>query len=76
MLQANPSAVSGYDETKPDLLNNQAGNYQYLKDAEGHDDVRAFFEEVARQDADRAQKAHQLLGQLTSSTAGLQPSQN
>ncbi len=47
---------------------------KYLQDAEGHDDVRAFFEEVARQDAERAQKAHQLLGQLTSSTAGLQPS--
>ncbi len=47
---------------------------KYLKDAEGHDDVRAFFEEVARQDADRAVKAHQLLGQLTSAS-GLQPSQ-
>jgi len=40
----------------------------YLKDAEGHDDVRAFFEEVARQDADRAVRAHQFLGQLTSSS--------
>jgi hypothetical protein len=47
---------------------------KYLKDAEGHDDVRAFFEEVARQDADRAVKAHQLLGRLTSAS-GLQPSQ-
>jgi hypothetical protein len=41
---------------------------KYLKDAEGHDDVRAFFEEIARQDADRALRAHQFLGQLTSST--------
>jgi hypothetical protein len=48
---------------------------KYLQDAQGHDDVRAFFEEVARQDAERAQKAHQLLGQLTSK-AGLQPSHN
>ena len=45
---------------------------RYLQDAEGHDDVRAFFEEVARQDADRAVRAHQLLGQLTSS-GGLSP---
>ena len=48
---------------------------KYIKDAEGHDDVRAFFEEVARQDADRAVRAHQLLGQLTSSS-GLSPSQS
>jgi hypothetical protein len=45
---------------------------KYLEDAEGHDDVRAFFEEVARQDADRAVRAHQLLVQLTSSS-GLSP---
>jgi hypothetical protein len=45
---------------------------KYLRDAEGHDDVRAFFEEVARQDADRAVRAHELLGQLTSSS-GLSP---
>src|SRR3954469_21645876 len=48
---------------------------KYLQDAQGHDDVRAFFEEVARQDAGRAQKPHQLLGQLTSK-AGLQPAHN
>ena len=47
---------------------------KYLQDAEGHDDVRAFFEEVARQDAERAVKAHQLLGSLTSGSAGLSPS--
>jgi hypothetical protein len=46
---------------------------KYLRDAEGHEDVRAFFEEVARQDADRAVRAHQLLGSLTSSS-GLSPS--
>jgi hypothetical protein len=45
---------------------------KYLQDAEGHDDVRTFLEEVARQDADRAVRAHQLLGQLTSSS-GLSP---
>ena len=48
---------------------------KYLKDAEGHEDVRAFFEEVARQDADRAVRAHQLLGRLTS-RSGLSPSQS
>ena len=47
---------------------------KFIKDAEGHDDVRAFFEEVARQDAERAVKAHQLLGSLTSGSAGLSPS--
>jgi hypothetical protein len=41
---------------------------KYLKDAEGHDDVKAFFEEVARQDADRVLRAHQLLGSLTSAS--------
>jgi RHS repeat-associated protein len=34
-LMALPSAVSGYDETKADLLNNQSGNYQYLRDSQG-----------------------------------------
>ncbi|MBO0697189.1 MAG: RHS repeat protein [Zavarzinella sp.] len=35
ILVAQPSAVSGYDETKADLLDNQAGNYQFLRDSEG-----------------------------------------
>ncbi len=35
VLTAMPSAVSGYDETKSDLLNNQSGNYQYLRDSQG-----------------------------------------
>jgi hypothetical protein len=38
---------------------------KYLQDAEGHDDVRAFFEQVAQQDAERAVRAHELLGTLT-----------
>ena len=45
---------------------------KYLQDAEGHDDVRSFFEEVARQDAERAVRAHQFLGQLTTGS-GLSP---
>ncbi len=45
----------------------------YVQDAEGHDDVRAFFEQCAQQDADRAKKCHELPGQLTSE-AGRDPS--
>ncbi len=32
---ANPSAVTGYDDSYPDLLNNQGGNYQYLSNDSG-----------------------------------------
>ena len=32
---ANPSAVTGYDDSHADLLNNQAGHYQYLSDNSG-----------------------------------------
>jgi YD repeat-containing protein len=35
VLHANPSAVTGYDDSRPDLLNNQSGNYQYLSDTTG-----------------------------------------
>jgi hypothetical protein len=35
VLQAAPSAVTGYDDTKADLLNNVNGNYQYLSDNAG-----------------------------------------
>ena len=45
----------------------------YIRDAEGHDDVQAFFKECARQDAERAKKCHELLGRLTTS-GGLSPS--
>ena len=37
----------------------------YVADAEGHDDVKAFFQQCAEQDAQRAQRCHELLGQLT-----------
>ena len=37
----------------------------YVSDAEGHDDVQAFFRKCAEQDAERARTCHQLLGQLT-----------
>ncbi len=35
ILTAQPSAVSGYNDTYADLLNNQNGNYQYLRDTSG-----------------------------------------
>src|SRR5262249_43989229 len=35
ILHAEPSAVTGYDETKADLLNLVSGNYQYLSDSSG-----------------------------------------
>lgn len=44
----------------------------YVKDAHGHEEVVAFFEQCAQQDAERAKKCHELLGQLTAS-GGLTP---
>src|SRR5262249_49495277 len=35
LLMAKPSAVSGFDETRPDLLNQQGGHYQFLYDDRG-----------------------------------------
>jgi RHS repeat-associated protein len=35
ILLANPSALTGYDDTKADLLNSQSGNYQYMSDTSG-----------------------------------------
>ena len=43
---------------------------KYLEDAEGHEDVKAFFQQVAEQDAERAVRAHELLRSLTK-TSGL-----
>jgi hypothetical protein len=40
----------------------------YARDAEGHENVRAFFEECAEQDARRAQRCHELLKELTADT--------
>ena len=45
----------------------------YVTDAEWHDDVQSFFEQCAEQDAERARRCHELLGQLTAS-GGLSPS--
>ena len=35
ILHANPSALTGYDESKADLLNAQSGNYEYMRDGDG-----------------------------------------
>jgi len=44
---------------------------QYAADAQGHDDVRQFVEEVQKEDADRAQRAHELIGELTAKRGGI-----
>ncbi|HLL69329.1 MAG TPA: hypothetical protein VK453_26980 [Micromonosporaceae bacterium] len=43
---------------------------QYKQDAQGHDDVVEFIEQVQREDAARAVRAHELLGQLTKESGG------
>jgi hypothetical protein len=43
---------------------------KYLRDAEGHDEVAAFFTEVAEQDAQRALRAHELIASLVSAGGG------
>lgn len=43
---------------------------KYLSDAEGHDDVMAFLQQAQQQDAERAVKCHELLGQLTAGGIG------
>ena len=35
ILTANPSALTGYDDTKADLLNSVGGNYQFMSDSAG-----------------------------------------
>lgn len=38
---------------------------RYAEDAHDHEDVRSFIEQVAREDKERAQRAHELLGRIT-----------
>lgn len=42
ILHAHSSAISGYDETKADLLNDIGGNYQYLRDYDGLIDLYTY----------------------------------
>jgi hypothetical protein len=37
---------------------------KYIQDAEGHDEIKAFFEQVAQEDAARAQRCHELIGSI------------
>jgi hypothetical protein len=43
---------------------------RYLDDAQGHDDVIAFFRECQEQDAQRAVRCHDLLGRITKGGIG------
>ena len=38
---------------------------KFTTDAEGHDDVKTFFQQCADEDARRAQQCHELIGKLT-----------
>jgi hypothetical protein len=44
---------------------------KYASDAQGHDDVQQFFRQCAEQDAERAQRCHDLLRQITGGGDGL-----
>ena len=44
---------------------------QFAVDAEGHDDVAEFVEQVHDEDAHRAQRAHELIGKLTAERGGI-----
>ncbi len=43
---------------------------RYIKDAEDHTDVVDFLDQVRKEDAHRAMRCHELLGQLTKSGIG------
>ena len=64
---------TGFDDVQFDLISVQyhslkAGHDygQYVRDAKnaGLDDVASFFEEVKKQDSERAHRAHELLAKL------------
>ena len=38
---------------------------KFISDADGHDDVKAFFQQCAEDDARRANQCHELIGKLT-----------
>ncbi|ROT34079.1 hypothetical protein [Micromonospora sp. HM5-17] len=43
---------------------------QYKNDAEGHDDIRQFIEQIQREDIDRAQRAQELLASISNVPVG------
>jgi rubrerythrin len=65
---------TGFDDVTYDLVSLQyhslkAGHDygQYVRDARnaGKDDIASFFEQVMREDSERAQRCHQFIGALT-----------
>jgi RHS repeat-associated protein len=46
IMHANPSAVSGYDDTNADLLNYSGGTYQYLRDDTGLIDITDYYSDT------------------------------
>lgn len=52
-------------------LQGAQNNDKFGRDAEEHEDVRQFFNDVAEQDAWRAQRCHELLAKLTAGGRGL-----
>ena len=72
-----PAGETGIDDVSFDLISVQyhslkAGHDygQYVRDAKnaGLDDVASFFEEVMSQDSERAQRCHEFLAQIQSSS--------
>jgi hypothetical protein len=45
-------------------LKGQELHRRFTKDAEGHEDIAQFFEEIRRQDVERATRCHALLSRL------------
>jgi len=43
---------------------------KFTADAEGHEDVKAFFQQCAEDDARRANMCHELIGKLTGASSG------
>jgi hypothetical protein len=69
---------TGFDDVSFDLVSLQyhslkAGHDygQYVRDAKnaGRDDIASFFEEVMKQDSDRAQRCHTFLAELATSSS-------
>jgi rubrerythrin len=73
-----PKGETGFDDVAFDLISVQyhslkAGHDygQYVRDAKnaGRDDIASFFEDVMAQDAERAKRCHEFLGQLQASSS-------
>jgi len=47
---AQPSAVSGYDEERPELLDNSMGGYEHMRNSEGLIEVRSYYSSTTATD--------------------------